>query len=441
MGQTNLIRTLFEGKEPITSSVDSKVQTLSFTRYYKVGDKVDIIAMDGNCCQIGAALATGLVIEAIENGTSLSFDVTVDTSTALPAGATGWYAIPNEILCGEDAIDRLYRCYAGSENVSVQLCANVTVPSELDTPIAGQSKHYVDDVTCFRIGDSISITSATGLLGTGTIVDIQTAADEANNESYIVIDSNIDTTGESNVQICGDVSVASLFGRLKENIDLIDQPCENEFVGAGDCDDTVFDADELFLAGSSHLYLDGRKLRLGAAGTQASLDQGTFPGSNDALRFTSQILGTLGNEVEVEVVSGAGLTVAVTKTFAWDSDNLFTNAQYLIQVNDNGGAATSQEIADAINADADAKRILLAQYGGDGTGVVAPFGPTPLAGGLDDGTGDYAELPQVFENAISLTGYKWVSLHVRPSEKNRLYVPPRDTEELVIDYRKALTNA
>lgn len=441
MGQTNLIRTLFEGSEILTSSVNSNIQTLDFTRYFKEGDYVSIIALDAHGCQVGAALATNLTLDAIDHGTSVILSAAVDTSTALPAGAVGWYLVPNEILTGEEAIDRLYRCYAGPENVKIQLCVNETPPAELDTPIVGQSRHLVDDITCFRVGDTVNVISDSGLLGTASIVSLDANADEANNLSEIVLDDNIDTTAETNVQICADIEVSKLFTRLKENVDAIDQPIENEYVGDGDCELTAFSSDELFLQGTSHLYLDGRKLRLGTAGTQASLDQGTYPGNNDSLRFTSLVLGTLGNEVEAEVVAGAGLTVTVTKTFAYNSGTGFTSSQYLVQVNDNGGAATAQEIADAINADPDASRIMLAQYGGDGSGVVATFGPTALAGGLDDGTGDYAELAQIYNNEISLTGYKIVSLHIRPEEKNRLDRPPRDTEELVLDYRKALTNA
>lgn len=441
MGQTNLIRTQFEGCEIITSSVASVQQSLAFTRYYKVGDTVNIIAKDANGCQVGANLATQITIDAILNGDSLTFDASVDTTTALPAGAVGWYVVPCDIATGEDAIDRLYRCYAGAENITVQLCANASPPSELDTPVGGQSRHLVDDITCLRVGDTVVITADSGELGSGVIVSLDPNADEANNLSEIVIDSNVDTTAETNVQLCAEITVAELFTRMKENIDKIDQPCENEYMGDGDCDLTAFESNALFLAGTSHIYLDGRKQRLGTAGTRASLDQGTYPGDNDSMRFTSLILGTLGNEVEVEVQAGAGLTVAVTKSFNWTPGTLFTNAQYLIQVNDNGGAATSQEIADAINADPDAMRIVQAQYGGDGTGVVATFGPTNLAGGLDDGTGDYAEIPQVYLNNISLTGYKYASLHIRPLEKNRLDRPPRDSEELITDYRKALTNA
>lgn len=442
MGQDNLIRTQFEGNEPITSSVDSVQQTLDFTRYFKVGDNVDIISLDVNGCQVGTKLANNLTIDAIVNGESLTFDSTVDTSTVQPTGGVAWYVLPCNIATGEEAIDRLYRCFAGAENIDKQLCANVTVPSELNTPIGGQSRHLVDDITCFRAGDAVAVTSDAGLLGTANIVSVAVNADETNNLSEIVLDTNLDTTALTNVQICSTaLSICDVIDRLKENIDVIDQPCENEHMDDGNCSSTVFEADALFLAGTSHVYMDGRKLRLGTAGTRASLDQGTFPANDDSLRFTSLILGLLGNEVEVEVQSGAGFTVTVTEIFSATQAGSFTASQYLVQVNDNGGIATAEELADAINADAAAKRIVLVQFGGDGSAIVAAFGPTNLAGGLDDGIGDYAELDQIYLNNIATTGNLWVSLHIRPEEKNRLDRPPRDTEELDIDYRKALTNA
>jgi len=65
---------------------------------------------------------------------------------------------------------------------------------------------------------------------------------------------------------------------------------------------------------------------------------------------------------------------------------------------------------------------------------------TPLAGGLNDATFDYAELEQVYKNNISATGYKWIAFNVRPDQKNRMKVPPQDSEELYMDYRTALVN-
>ncbi len=79
------------------------------------------------------------------------------------------------------------------------------------------------------------------------------------------------------------------------------------------------------------------------------------------------------------------------------------------------------------------------QYGGDGSGTVSTFS-TNLSGGLDNGTGDYSELEQVYENFITGTGFKWISLHMRPNERNRYNEPPGDDEELSIDFRKATEN-
>jgi hypothetical protein len=110
-----------------------------------------------------------------------------------------------------------------------------------------------------------------------------------------------------------------------------------------------------------------------------------------------------------------------------------------VTVNDNGGTATAKDIANAINADVVAKRLVQVQYNLDGLGLfVATSGL--LAGGLDDGTGDYAELEQIFGNNISGTGFKWVAFHIRPNERNRMDEPPEDDEDIAIDYRKATEN-
>ena len=81
-----------------------------------------------------------------------------------------------------------------------------------------------------------------------------------------------------------------------------------------------------------------------------------------------------GNEVEVVVQAGAGLSVSVTKEYKSNSTVIVPGqTAYVITINDNGGTATSQQIADALNADAEALRIIQVQFGGDGTGVVAAF--------------------------------------------------------------------
>lgn len=441
MGQPDLKRTQFKPCELITSSANSDRQELAFTAYFKKGDVVDVIAKDANGCQVGAALATGLTITAIEQDTALNLSAAIDTSSP-PAGSVGYYFVAKAIDDGQNAVDRLYRCYSNASSSNIEICAPIIDGDnvELDTPIAGQSKHYVSDVTCLRAGDAIQLTCDSGLVGTANIVSVSIEGDENNNASFVILDDNLDTSGETGCKICTtSLTISDLFDRIKENIDKIDQPCENEFVGLGNCLDTVFDADANYIAGSSKLLLDGNRKRIGTPGTRATHSEGA---GNAQLDFTSMILGRLGNEIEVEVVNAAGLAVTVTKAFSYDEDtDSFAASQYLIQVNSNSGAATAQQIADAINADADAQRLVQVQYGGDGTGVVTPFGPTALTGGLDDGTGDYAELAPIVDNEITLTGKKWMSFWILPTDANRMLCPPEDSEELVVDYRKALTNA
>lgn len=430
MGQTNLIRTQFDACELITSSANLARQDLAFTGYFEVGDTVDVVAakiVNGECC-IVSTLADNLTILAIETNDSLVFSATVDTTTALPPGATGWYVVPQQIDDGNAAIDRLYR--RSGERI-IQICVNEVQASLQNAPLAGQTTLYVDDISLLRAGDPIQVIADSGLLANANIVSLAPNADDTNNYSTVVIDVVLDTSAETNVVICStDLTEIVILDRLRENIDKIDQPVENEFIDLGDCENTVFSTDGLFLAGTSKLLLDGRRLRLGACGTRATHTQGTYPANNDALKYTSMVMGLDGNSVDVSVTAGAGLTVTVSGSYP----------SFTVDCTDDSGAATAQQIADAINADAVAQRIVQVQYGGDGTGVVAPFAAASMAGGLDDGTGDYCEVEQVKNNAIVNTGFKWVSLHIRPNEKNRLNKPPRDSEELVIDYRKALTN-
>jgi hypothetical protein len=426
MGQTNAIRVQFDPAELITSSLNSARQTMAFTGYFEIGDDVSIVAKDANGCII-SVLATGVGVLAIEDGIALTFDQLVDTTTALPAGAVGWYVIDDPIDDAQAAIDRLYRQAATD---LFQLVEDV-VDSVSSTPIAGQTTLYVDDVNLFRVGDGVVITSDQGVLSTTTILDIDINADEINNRSAIVINDDIDLTSNTNVRILStDVTVKEVIDRIRENIDAIDQPIENEYVGTGDCDSVVFDANSLFLSGSSKLLMDGRRLRLGTAGTLAN---NSFGAGNAALSYYSLVLGTAGNQIDVQVSGGAGLTVAVTGSYQAGTLAVIANSS--------GGTATAAQIAAAINADAEAQRLVQVVYGGNGSGVVTPFGLTALSGGLNDGVGDYAEMPQVYNNLISQTGYKWLSLHIRPLESNRLSVPPSNTEELVLDYRRALTNA
>lgn len=420
MGQTNLERTFFRPREEITSLVNDDRQLLAFTGYYDVGDTVEIVDVDANGCRI-SILGTR-TITAIEKDVALIFDSPIDTSTAVGTP----YAYVTNIDDGQEAVDRLYRRIQDTGTCEI---LEAIVAQSLDTPIVGQATYEVDDVGYFRVGDSVSIIADEGLAGSGNVVAINENADESNNRSDIVIDSSIDTSSLTNPKFQLNLDVCVAIDRLKDDIDMIDKPVENEDLDTPDCSSTVFETDNLFLQGSTHLYLDGRKLRLGTAGSRAALTQGA---ANSQLIYTSMILGTAGNSTQVSVTSGAGTTVTVSGNFT---------SGYTVDVTDNSGAATAEDIANAINADAAAKRIVQVQYGGDGSGVVATFAATSLTGGGDDGSGDYAELPQVFENQIANTGYKWVSLWILPSERNRLNKPPKNSEEMFIDYRTILYNA
>jgi len=437
MGQTNLIRTQFCPVELITSSEDNKRQTVDFTSYFKVGDLVDIVALkNGECCPLGV-LATDLVVEAVEKHVALNFTTSVDTSTALPSGATGWYAVAKNIDDGQEAIDRLYRHYTNGKN-PFNVCVSIS-GFELDTPSAGQATYDVPDTSFWRVGDTATIICDDGVAGEATVLSVNENADDTNNASTIVLDSNIDLTAKTGCHTCiKGITMSQAIKRNKEEIDFIDRPVENEFIDVGNCEDTVFETDNLFLQGTSKLLLDGRRLRLGTCGTLATL---TNDSGNAQIILTSLILGLDGNKTEIVLTDPAApssaLSITVTKNFS-------SGHTIDVSLETDGGSAiisTAQDVVDAINADADAKRIVLAQYGGDGTGVQSALTSTPLAGGLDDGTGDYCEIEQVYENNISGTGYKWLSLWIIPDNNNRLNKPPRSSEELVVDYRLPLSNA
>jgi hypothetical protein len=417
--QPNLERTYFRPQEEITSLVDSTIHSLAFTGYFNIGDTVDIIDVGPDGCRV-SIIGTRTIV-AIEKDSSLIFDSTIDTSAA-----TGTpYAFARNIDDGQEAIDRLYHRVQEGQNCEIVV---PVVAQALNSPVAGKTTYRVDDVGYLRAGDSIKLIGDEGFISAATIDSVDTRADESGNRSVVIITTVVDTSAYTNPKIQFVAPVCTVVDRLRQDIDKIDLPVENENLDAADCLRTAFETDYLFRPGSSHLYLDGVRLKLGTVGTRASLVQGA---GNSALTYTSMILGTAGNDTKVAVVAGAGLTVSISGNF---------DTGHTISVNDNGGAATSEEIADAINADATAKRLVQVQFGGDGTGVVAAFAATNLASGADDGSGDYAELPQIIDNVIVNTGYKWVSLWVLPDDRNRLNKPPRNSEELTIDYRRIMYN-
>lgn len=420
MPQPNLERTYFRPQEEITSSVDSVVQTLAFTGYYEIGDVVDIIDVGPDGCRI-SILGTRTIVDIVKDS-KLIFDSTIDTSLA-----TGTpYAFVRDIDDGQEAVDRLYHRVSAPPECEIQV--PITAQA-LNQPVGGKTTYEVDDVGNLRAGDSVSIIADEGFVATATIDSVDPKADQSGNKSIVVITSVVDTSTYTNPKIKSLIPICTITERLRADIDKIDQPVENENLDTPDCLKTAFETDYLYRAGSSKLYLDGVRCRLGTVGTRATLTQGA---GNSQLIYHSMILGTAGNKTKVAVVAGAGFTISVSGDF---------NAGFTISINDNGGAATSAEIAAALNANATVKRLVQVLYGGDGSGVVTAFAATALASGANDGSGDYAELPQVYNNTITNTGYKWVSLWILPSDRNRFNKPPRNSEELTIDYRRIMYNA
>lgn len=430
--------------EPRVTVVNPKVddkQDVDFTGYFEINDIVDVIDVDaaGN---IISTLHDNVEVLAISPGASgfLVLDTTVDTTAA-----TGTAKIRvQEIDDGFTAVDRLYRRRLRGP-ISFNLVQNI-LDQELNSPLGGQTKYDVDDAAFWKAGDTVDLLGDEGIIVQDVFIfSVTPHADATNNKATIVVTGVYDTSAFTNpFMLNKSITYEDAIRRNQERIDGIDTPIENQdllpsTIGNGlDC---AWETPLLFVEASSKLFIDGSRARKGLAGTRAGHVEGA---GTSELTFTSMLLGVLGNEVEIVVQAGAGLTVAVAKQFNSSSSQIIPGTtSYVITVNNNGGAATAADIANAINTDAEARRIVQAQYGGDGTGNTWSGGATfstSLAGGLDDGTGDYAELEQIFENFITGTGFKWVSLHMRPNERNRYNEPPADDEELTIDLRKATEN-
>jgi hypothetical protein len=442
MGQTNMKRTHFEPRVTVLNPKNDDKQDVDFTGYFEINDFVDFIDVDaqGNILNVIADNVQVLAVAA--NAGFLVLDTVVDTTLA-----TG---IPKvrvqQIDDGYEAVDRLYRRRLKGPISWDEVEA--IVAQELNAPIAGQTKYDIEDASHFRAGDIVDILADEGIIQSNvTIISVDPNADAANNKATITVAGVYDTSTFTNpFMLSKNITYRDAINRNQERIDGIDTPRENRPLfpeEIGNYLDCAWENEGLFVEASSKLFIDGRKARLGLAGTRATHTEGV---GTSQLIFTSMLLGVLGNEIEIVVQAGAGLTVSVTKEFNSSSVAIIPGTtNYVITVNDNGGTATAKDIADAINADTDARRLVQVQYGdvagptSDGSGPVGIFS-TNLAGGLDDGTYDYAELEQIYENYITGTGFKWVSLHIRPNERNRYNEPPHDDEELVIDYRKATEN-
>lgn len=434
MGQLNLVRTQFVAREVITSAINSATQSLAFTGYYLAGDVVDVLDIDVNG-NIISVLADNLTLLSINPNASVVLSAAVDTTAVVGTAVLSCQIIDD----GQEAVDRLYRKTPFSAT-SLDFDLRENVLAELqNSPIAGQTTYFVADSAFWRAGDTLDVLAVEGLIGSANVVSVNVNADAVNNRSTIVIDAVLAAVSGFTNPFLLDTSITTqqAVERNQERIDGIDTPVENEFMGIGDGALCAFRTSQLFVQNSSKLLMDGKRLRLGTPGTRAALTVGA---GNSQLLFTSMLLGLLGNEVELRVVAGAGYTIAVTKTFSVTGAGSYASSLYRVTINDNGGAATALGIAAAINAHTVARAIVQVRFGGTGLGVVSTFGPTALAGGLDNGTGDYAELEQVYNNLLTATGFQWLSLHMRRNEVNRLHKPPQDDEEMVIDYRRATEN-
>ena len=441
MGQTNLIRTQFEPRTTIINAKNDDKQDVSDICYFELGDTVDIIDEDING-NIISVIANNLTIQAISPGNVATLfivlNAVVDTTTA-----TGTPRIRvQEIDDGQSALERIY-CRRVRGPVIFDLFQDINL-STLNQPIAGQTTLDVDDTSFFRVGDTVDILADEGIIVSDAIIlAVNPNADASLNQSTIVISGVIDTSAFTNPFILDKtISVSDAIRRNQERIDSVDRPIENEFMGLGNGTRCAWETTNLFVEGSSKPFVDGRRARRGIAGTRANHIEGA---GTSQLTYTSMLLGLLGNFITIEVINAPGLGVTVVEQYKSSSSQIVSPTEYLVQVNSNSGAATAKNIADALNADAVAKTIVQVQYGGgglaaDGSGIVIPFGPTTLTSGLDDGIADYAELEQIYENSIVGTGFKWVSLHMRPDERNRYNEPPQDDEEQCIDYRRAIEN-
>lgn len=422
MGQPNAKRLQFNAIQALTSALNDDRQTLTQTAYIKVGDTLEFWDRNASGCLetlIGTRVVTGVCPDD-----AITLDSAIDLTTV-----TGTAVIRNRTIDDvQVAIARLYEQGFEPDDYLINWAAPITA-SESGVPSGGQSRHTVSDSSCWEAGDSWAIISDEGLAGTGTVV----STDDAVNK--VVIDDDIDAFGTlTNPKLINtSIDLKTQLLRLKSAIDQVSPPVMEE-LDDGDCNNTAFEADANFTQNSSQVYLDGVRKRRGTSGTRASLTNGA---ANAELTLTSMVLGLDGNDIDFEMLDpgGASQPLAVTVTGTYDGADRLVS----VSLETDGGSSiisTAAEVAAAINADADAKRLIQAIYGGDGSGVQSALIATPLAGGLDDGTGDYAELLTVDNNALS--GYRFVSFHIRPNEINRMNIPPSESEELDIVYSQGL---
>ena len=431
MGQPNASRLQYLPREVITDGINSNIHTLQAVDHLVLGDTVDIWEVDPVTKKRLSVIANDLIILGINPGNKkVTFSAAFNTGSL-----TGQPIVRiDDIDDLQLSVERLYRRKSSASSISFDVRQNIE-DFEADQPSAGKGLYDIADAQFWEPGDEVTVLNDDGIvILSTTIFGVNVNADDSNNKATIAVNDNTDPVLAKNPYIQNlSLTVDEALRRIRDRVDEIDLPKKNNVpLQLADNSFTAFEFSDLFIAGSTDIFLDGNKKTLGSCGTLASLLQGS---GNAELNFQSRILNTKGNDTTVEVSSGPGLAVTVGGNF---------QNGYSITIPDNGGVATSQQIADAINADADAKRLVTVIYGGDGTGVVATFGPTNLAGGLDDATFDYCELEQVFENKRAGTGFKWIAFNcgqsVHNANPNRMKRPPADSEEFVIGYSKASRN-
>ena len=341
MGQTNLKRTHFEPRVTVLNPKNDDKQDVDFTGYFEINDFVDVIDVDAAGNIISILHDNVQVLAVSPNAGFLVLDTVVDTTAA-----TGIAKIRvQQIDDGFEAIDRLYRRRLRGP-ISFSLVQDIEA-QELNAPIVGQTKYDIDDAAFFKAGDVIDILADEGIIQSDvTIVSVDPNADATNNKATITVAGVYDTSTFTNPFILNkSITYQDAIRRNQERIDGIDTPIENRDllpVSIGNQLDCAWEVEALFVEASTKLFIDGRRAKKGLAGTRATHIEGV---GNSQLTFVSMLLGILGNEIEIEVVTGAGVSVLVTKEYSASSTQIIPGqTAYTITVSNNNGAATAADI-------------------------------------------------------------------------------------------------
>jgi len=428
MGQPNFSRLQPIFRQLITSSINDDIQTLSNTAKFKVGDTVEIWEWDAKGCP-ATLLGTGIVTGICTN-TSIVFDTVIDTSSA----TFEVYAYNCTVRNGQQFADRIFDCFGNFANYKMPFAPGIT-GTVLDSPIVGQSTHNVTDSSCLLAGDTYTIICDEGVAYSGTVISTNDA------QGIVVVDNNTDLSSFTNCKIVNtSLTLEQQIIRLKGDISVLGSPIEEDFVG--DCDHLLFETSSNFVSTSPRTFIDGVKKKSGVCGTVATLFTGA---GNVELQIYSSVTGVLGNTIDIERLDPAApsipLSITVTGTMQ-DGDKKIS----VTLETDVGSAilSTTKDVADALNADSEAKLWLRAIYGGDGLGLQTALAATALGGttaGLDDATGDYCVVEKIDPNTNLLTGggFCFISFNVildgsATDNKNRMQAIPDNSEDINVEY-------